>query len=72
MFPESRLDLTPEVLDAIKQLPQIDPNHELKTTDDDRWSIAYFVDQVLRNQLGLPSDYDTCDLELVLARKIVV
>ncbi len=72
MFPESRIDLTPEVVDVIKQLSQIDPNHYLKSADDDRWSIAYFVDQVLRNKLGLPTDYDECDLELILKNRIIV
>jgi|GEM_PF-4131788 len=54
--------LSPEVINAIALLPQI-ISHE--------WSKSYLAEQVWRNYLGLPSDYDWTDLEIVAIGKII-
>ncbi len=67
-----KVTLTPRVLNAIANLPQIDLSLAPNETINDLWSVDYFVDQLLRIQLGLPSDYDLSDLELILKQATIV
>lgn len=54
--------LTQEVRDALSGLPQIKSGE---------WSKSYFVEQLIRIQLGLPAHYDRSDLELIAKGQIV-
>lgn len=54
--------LSPEVLDAIASLPQITSGE---------WSKSYLAEQLWRNFLKLPADYDWGDLDLVALRHVV-
>lgn len=58
----SQIQLSPEVLAEIDDLPQIRSGE---------WSRDYLAEQVLRNLLGLSSDYDLGDLTIVFAGEIV-
>ena len=53
--------LSPEVVDAIATLPQVSSGE---------WSRSYLVEQLLRNYLGLPADYEWSDLELIASKRI--
>ena len=48
--------LTQEVREAIQGLPQI---------SEKEWSKSYLAEQLWRNYLGLPADYDWADLEQI-------
>lgn len=63
--------LSPRVLHAISKLPQIDLSLQPTEFAKDLWSIDYFVDQILRIQLRLPSDYDLSDIEQILSAAIM-
>ena len=54
--------LSGEVIEAIAQLPQVQSG---------TWSKSYLAEQVWRNFLGLPADYDSGDLEIVRMRHII-
>lgn len=61
------LSLSEELLQAIADLPQI------KTPEDqDGWSKSYFVEQVLRNALGMPADYSHEDIAAIGSGSIIV
>jgi hypothetical protein len=59
----SGMSLTGEVLDAINELPQIQSGE---------WTKSYLAEQLWRNYLGLPTGYNTVDLELIAQGKIIV
>lgn len=67
-----KIVLTPTVLNAISNLPQVDLSLQPKESINDLWSVDYFIDQLLRIQLGLPSDYDLSDIEQILSGAILV
>jgi hypothetical protein len=54
--------LSIEVIDAINNLPQI------KSKD---WSKSYLAEQLWRNYLGLPSDFNKDDLEIIAQGRIL-
>ncbi len=61
------LSLSKELLQAIADLPQI------KTPEDqDGWSKSYFVEQVLRNALGMPADYSSEDIAAIANGSVIV
>lgn len=54
--------LTGEVLKAIDELPQVKSKE---------WSESYLSEQLWRNFLGLPADYNWADLQAISAKNIV-
>lgn len=54
--------LSPQVINAIAELPQVKSGE---------WSKSYLAEQLWRNFLGLPADYDWTDLQLIAKGKIV-
>lgn len=61
------LSLSVELVEAISNLPQV------KTPlNQDGWSRSYFVEQALRNVLGLPADYSLEDIKAIARGSIVV
>lgn len=55
------LSLSPEVLEALKNLPQV----------KQEWTKSYLVEQILRNFLSLPADYDWSDLKRVSVGRVI-
>ncbi len=66
------IQISDRVLNEIKKLPQINPNKKQKEIKDDSWSVDYYIEQILRNHLGIEADYDNRDLALILAGKKIV
>jgi hypothetical protein len=62
-FASAGHSLSPEVREKIASLPQVASSE---------WSKSYLAEQVWRNFLGLPSDYDAADLEMVRNGNIIV
>jgi len=54
--------LSQEVLEALASLPQIKSG---------KWSKSYLAEQLWRNFLGLPVDYDKNDLQKIADGKII-
>jgi len=52
----------PEILEAIDQLPQVLSGE---------WSRSYLLNQLAANWLGLPSDYEWSDLDIVKSGGVV-
>lgn len=61
------IQISDRVLEEIRSLPQI------KTSvDEDGWTADYLIEQIVRNYLGIESDYDIHDIAMVLTKRIVV
>lgn len=69
---DSTIQLSTEVIKALLKLPQVEKQPDTPPFDNDLWQIDYFVDQLLRNQLGLDADYDLSDLEIILKGGVIV
>lgn len=72
MKPQAQINISLEVLEAIKRLPQIEQDPNAISFDSDLWRVDYLVEQLLRNQLGLKADYDLADIKKVLQARIIV
>lgn len=56
------VSLSQEVRDAIAELPQFKSG---------QWSRSYWIEQLIRNNLGMPADYSQSDLELIANKQII-
>ena len=59
--------LSEELIEILDALPQIQA-----TEKKDGWSRSYLVEQVLRNYLSLPADYDWDDLQRIVKGAVIV
>lgn len=56
------VSLSPEVIEKLSALPAVTCGE---------WSKSYLIEQLLRNYLGMPADYNWFDLHLISQGRIV-